>query len=106
MELGLACTVCGQLNLIRAQTCSRCGNTLAPAPINLPSPAPSTSSAPPSPLTAPPAGLPAVPRFAAATGQALQHETAKAAPKTMFFGALQKEDITPRLVVIKGEGGD
>ncbi|WP_086001044.1 FHA domain-containing protein [Plesiocystis pacifica] len=30
----------------------------------------------------------------------------KPAAKTMFFGALQQEAVTPRLVVIKGEGGD
>jgi len=47
------------------------------------------------------------PRFNAATGlpegPAL---AAKPAAKTMFFGALQQQAVVPRLVVIKGEGGD
>lgn len=30
----------------------------------------------------------------------------KGAAKTMFFGALQQQPVVPRLVVIKGEGGD
>ena len=32
--------------------------------------------------------------------------TGKPAAKTMFFGALQQQAVVPRLVVIKGEGGD
>ncbi|MCA9662323.1 MAG: FHA domain-containing protein [Myxococcales bacterium] len=63
---------------------------------------------PPSRPQAPAA--PAAPRFDAATGQpvaaanpALQ---SKPAARTMFFGALQQQAVVPRLVVIKGEGGD
>ncbi len=44
-------------------------------------------------------------RFDPNTGQPL-HEDNKPAVKTMFFGALQQQAVTPRLVVIKGEGGD
>jgi pSer/pThr/pTyr-binding forkhead associated (FHA) protein len=59
----------------------------------------------------PPPGPPAAPapaaplRFDPNTGRPLQEEN-KAAPKTMFFGALQQQTVAPRLVVIKGEGGD
>src|SRR5690606_22613578 len=31
---------------------------------------------------------------------------AEPAGKTLFFGALQQQPVVPRLVVIKGEGGD
>lgn len=49
----------------------------------------------------------AQPRFDPNTGQPLQQQDPnKPAAKTMFFGALQQEAVTPRLVVIKGEGGD
>jgi pSer/pThr/pTyr-binding forkhead associated (FHA) protein len=49
----------------------------------------------------------AQPRFDPNSGQALQQQDPnKPAAKTMFFGALQQEAVTPRLVVIKGEGGD
>ncbi len=120
MEIGLACTVCGQLNLIRAQTCSRCGNVLAPAPVNVPSAAPPVSLAPSSPAAVTNAGPQTskrppplanaspdpAPRFDPSTGQPLVRADTKPAAKTMFFGALQQETVTPRLVVIKGEGGD
>lgn len=70
----------------------------------------SASDVPPSsPLESPPPPPPsgAAPlRFDPNTGQPLQPEEAKAAPKTMFFGALQQQTVAPRLVVIKGEGGD
>ncbi len=45
-------------------------------------------------------------RFNAATGQPEGAIGAKPAAKTMFFGALQQQAVIPRLVVIKGEGGD
>lgn len=49
----------------------------------------------------------AQPRFNAATGAPLDSPLqAKPAAKTMFFGALQQQHVVPRLVVIKGEGGD
>lgn len=112
MELGLACPVCGQLNMIRSLSCSRCGTVLAPAveaqvqvhasPIqNQPPPMASPQHAPP------PAGPPAGQlRFDPRTGQPLASEDNKPAAKTMFFGALQQQAVAPRLVVIKGEGGD
>lgn len=138
MELGLACPVCGQLNMIRSTGCSRCGTVLAPiAEMSAPAPsAPAAPQAPPmQPQTAapppgpagfgggrtvvasasdypmqPPAGPPggggAPLRFDPNTGQPLQAEDNKPAAKTMFFGALQQQTVAPRLVVIKGEGGD
>jgi len=45
-------------------------------------------------------------RFDPATGQPLQAPQGAAPAKTMFFGALQQQPVVPRLVVIKGEGGD
>lgn len=47
-------------------------------------------------------------RFDPATGQPLAGSADQPAPaaKTMFFGALQQQPVVPRLVVIKGEGGD
>jgi pSer/pThr/pTyr-binding forkhead associated (FHA) protein len=121
MELGLACPVCGQLNMIRSTSCSRCGTVLAPAaevqaPAAGPPPAsplqnqpPPMSAAPPSsappPAGPPPAAAPPQPRFDPNTGQPLGADN-KPAAKTMFFGALQQQAVAPRLVVIKGEGGD
>ena len=49
------------------------------------------------------------PRFDPATGQPLappSQEEAGGGGRTMFFGALQQTAATPRLVMIKGEGGD
>jgi len=47
------------------------------------------------------------PRFNAITGLPEGPVGAgKPAAKTMFFGALQQQAVVPRLVVIKGEGGD
>ncbi len=47
------------------------------------------------------------PRFNALTGLPEGPMGAgKPAAKTMFFGALQQQAVVPRLVVIKGEGGD
>jgi pSer/pThr/pTyr-binding forkhead associated (FHA) protein len=46
-------------------------------------------------------------RFDPATGQPLAEAPAgEPAAKTLFFGALQQQPVVPRLVVIKGEGGD
>jgi pSer/pThr/pTyr-binding forkhead associated (FHA) protein len=210
MLLGLACHVCGQLNALSAQACTRCGTVLAPAPVAgppvayspaaaaprpaAPAPRPAASSPsamghPPAPspggyapagatgayvpskptasgyvpgspstavvaATAPTAGgyvpapattaargypsgpggpslvrpVPGAPpgggtppagledletlpqqRFDPATGQPLTGAADQPPPpaaKTMFFGALQQQPVVPRLVVIKGEGGD
>lgn len=195
MQLGLACHVCGQLNALSAQACTRCGTVLAPASGGEPAAAghpppgaqeaagayarmpgaggyPPTTSAPhaysapttggympPAPAVAyetpsaggfvhapattaargvdspvPPPGGPriqAVPgappgggtppagledletlpqqRFDPATGQPIPgtaDQQPAGAAKTMFFGALQQQPVVPRLVVIKGEGGD
>lgn len=156
MQLGLACHVCGQLNALSAQACTRCGTVVAPAPVTglaasgYPSaglaarggypptgattPAPGGRSAPaaraPARATAPPDGPPRVraatpesppggpedletmpqQRFDPATGKPLSgaadQQPATGAAKTMFFGALQQQPVVPRLVVIKGEGGD
>ncbi len=72
---------------------------------------PATVVAQQSPLTAPPIASqpasPLAPRFNAATGLPEGPAgQAKPAAKTMFFGALQQQAVVPRLVVIKGEGGD
>jgi len=47
-------------------------------------------------------------RFDPATGQPLAGagEDQPAPARTLFFGALQQQPVVPRLVVIKGEGGD
>lgn len=45
-------------------------------------------------------------RFNASTGLPEGNPGAKPPAKTMFFGALQQQAVIPRLVVIKGEGGD
>jgi pSer/pThr/pTyr-binding forkhead associated (FHA) protein len=114
MELGLACPVCGQLNMIRSTSCSRCGTVLAPLTQAHAAPGPGLSPA--SPLQHQPAPMPAqapLPppppspalRFDPNTGQPIGDDN-KQAPKTMFFGALQQQAVAPRLVVIKGEGGD
>lgn len=104
MDLGLACPVCGQLNVIRAVRCSRCGNALAPAPAAVQS---SSAVAP----VAAPGGLgmamSASPSSGGGPARPPAAGTGSPAPaKTMFFGALQQQDVTPRLVVIKGEGAD
>lgn len=122
MELGLACPVCGQLNTIRSTSCSRCGTVLAPAaqapgtvagPVPRPpmqnqpppmQPAPPTMAPPSMASPPPPPPSPAL-RFDPNTGQPLD-DNRGVAPKTMFFGALQQQAVAPRLVVIKGEGGD
>lgn len=130
MELGLACPVCGQLNMLRATSCSRCGTVLAPAaeiqapraPMGAPPPPPpppayAQPAAPPPPMPQPgfapsrtmvasesPLPPPPPPRFDPNTGAPVGEQ--KAVPKTMFFGALQQQTVAPRLVVIKGEGGD
>lgn len=45
-------------------------------------------------------------RFDPATGRPLAVQDEPSAPRTLFFGALQQQPVVPRLVVIKGEGGD
>lgn len=46
-------------------------------------------------------------RFDPATGQPIAGAGEDPAPaRTLFFGALQQQPVVPRLVVIKGEGGD
>jgi pSer/pThr/pTyr-binding forkhead associated (FHA) protein len=71
-----------------------------------PSPARTAANLGAQPLQAQPAGG-AQPRFNAVTGlpEGPVGGT-KPAAKTMFFGALQQQAVVPRLVVIKGEGGD
>ncbi|MEX1365116.1 MAG: FHA domain-containing protein [Nannocystaceae bacterium] len=128
MQLGLACHVCGQLNAMTVQACSRCGTVLAPASQSTPSggyppvqPQAQHPAAAPAPLPGAPPGGGSPPegvedletrpqhRFDPATGQPLPgsaDQPGQAAAKTMFFGALQQQPVVPRLVVIKGEGGD
>lgn len=203
MDLGLACHVCGTLNQLSAQTCSRCGTVLVSSAANAVAPQgqPETSSGaepppsgvdrtvfapsadrPPSGVErtvfapssdGPPSGVertvfapssstarpqsgvertvfapssdapprsgvertvfapqgatgPGAPpvepgqasfesmqtnpqrRFDPATGKPLDgvQPHAEGGGKTLFFGALQQQPVVPRLVVIKGEGGD
>ncbi|MEZ4429726.1 MAG: FHA domain-containing protein [Nannocystaceae bacterium] len=108
MELGLACSACGQLNPLRATGCQRCNASLIPrrapgvsnaAPLQPPSVAPVI----PSP---PRVAAPLLPPPPAAAPRPANSGKGGGAAKTMFFGALQQEAVVPRLVVIKGEGGD
>lgn len=59
----------------------------------------------PSSHTAPATGNHPLLRFDPATGESFLPDQLPSA-KTMYFGALQQQPIIPRLVVIKGEGGD
>ncbi|MBK8237868.1 MAG: FHA domain-containing protein [Deltaproteobacteria bacterium] len=113
MDLGLQCHVCGQLNSMSAPSCSRCGTVLqplaAPQPAVTPTGASQTvmASSSPSVNTAVRDAPGVQPRFDPATGQPLAGpEHGEPQAKTMFFGALQQQAVIPRLVVIKGEGGD
>lgn len=134
MELGLACSVCSSLNPLRAATCDRCHAPLAPRTVGgpaalatggkgpmgtmqLPTVSPASAASTPLPKTGPHVTAPvsaaaqviaqaqASQRFNATTGQP-EGGGSKAPAKTMFFGALQQQAVIPRLVVIKGEGGD
>src|SRR5690606_29719557 len=81
----------------------------APGPVG-----PRGAPGPPPGGGVPPAGLEDLEtmpqqRFDPATGQPLSgsaDQPAAGAAKTLFFGALQQQPVVPRLVVIKGEGGD
>lgn len=113
MDLGLQCHVCGQLNSMSAQACARCGAGLQPMPAAPPThggPGASSGAA----MTSSPSvhtavrdvGTPVQPRFDPATGRPLAGGEPEPQARTMFFGALQQQPVVPRLVVIKGEGGD
>jgi pSer/pThr/pTyr-binding forkhead associated (FHA) protein len=127
MQVGIACHVCGQLNPLVAQACGRCGTVLAPtgmAGLGAPPPPPPGSAGAGSPpglgssstVMAPQgaaeellAGVAPQHRFDPATGRPLVDAPPipeAAGGKTLFFGALQQQPVVPRLVVIKGEGGD
>ena len=83
------------------------GTTTAPSPARSVD-APGSSAQPAQPVQpVQPVHAQAQPRFNATTG--LPEGPiggTKPAAKTMFFGALQQQAVVPRLVVIKGEGGD
>jgi pSer/pThr/pTyr-binding forkhead associated (FHA) protein len=130
MDLGPACHVCGASNSVSAQSCSRCGTLLTPAAAaagdgtgggyppppgqTMPGGAPSGGTHPGTrtPSAPAPAGgadrtMMAPPRYDAASGLPLEGApVGEPAGKTLFFGALQQQPVVPRLVVIKGEGGD
>src|SRR5687767_7871231 len=111
MDLGLQCHVCGQLNLMSAQACGRCGTVLhpgvGPEPVGAASRTVFAPSAPNSPNTAvrDPTADPLPRRFDPATGQPIAPAGSdpmdQPQAKTMFFGALQQQPVIPRLVVIK-----
>ncbi len=116
MDLGLQCHVCGQLNAMSAQACGRCGTVLHPGVV------PQAVGAPPMPGSSHTVAASSTPsvhtavrdptvepvrRFDPATGQPLGPDAPdQPQARTMFFGALQQQPVVPRLVVIKGEGGD
>lgn len=133
MKIGLACSVCGRLNLLRAAKCDLCAETFIPSfsqnesfsqaqtlPTSSPTYHPTTPPASLSKSVAtlyPPVSSSATVvasahevRFDPATGQPLAPAPAplasRRAAKTMLFGALQQQAVVPRLVVIKGEGSD
>lgn len=128
MDPGLVCHVCGAQNALSAAACNHCGAALSqpgPAPGLAPHSAPHSASptaagAPGSAPSSVPTGRdvdaammapdgPAPLRFDPATGQPIgAPEGGGDAPpaRTLFFGALQQQPVVPRLVVIKGEGGD
>ncbi len=111
MDLGLQCHVCGQLNVVSAQACTRCGTVLQPAasPDAFGGGGSQTVFAPVGDTAVRDRpGAPAQPRFDPATGQRIDPTASEEQPqaRTMFFGALQQQPVVPRLVVIKGEGGD
>lgn len=109
MDLGLQCHVCGQLNLMSAQACGRCGTVLHPGVVPQAVSAPMHDAPMPGGNTAvrDPTAEPAMRRFDPATGQPLGPDPMEQPQaRTMFFGALQQQPVVPRLVVIKGEGGD
>lgn len=135
MELGLACSVCSFLSPLRAVSCDRCHAPLAPRPVGAPAmlaggkgPMGTMQLPTVSPVVQQQQNTPAAPagtapttgphvsaqaahvvaqaqKFNALTGQP-EGGNVKPAAKTMFFGALQQQAVIPRLVVIKGEGGD
>lgn len=88
------------------------------APVQQGAPAATSSSATTGPHSSPPSTAAAQviaqaqaqqqqqQRFNATTGLPEAGMGSKPAAKTMFFGALQQQAVIPRLVVIKGEGGD
>jgi pSer/pThr/pTyr-binding forkhead associated (FHA) protein len=129
MDLGPACHVCGASNSVSAQSCSRCGTLLTA--VSAAAGDGSGGSAPPPPGQTMPGEAPqggtqpgngsvsrasggadrtmmAPPRFDPASGVPIEGAGPPAEPagKTLFFGALQQQPVVPRLVVIKGEGGD
>ena len=114
MDPGLVCHVCGTQNALTATACSHCGAALShPGPPAGPPPAsPTTPGGAPQSVDATMiAGDQGAPlRFDPATGQPLQAPgpggEQPAPARTLFFGALQQQPVVPRLVVIKGEGGD
>ena len=93
MDLGLQCHVCGQLNLVSAQACTRCGTILQPAAAAAPPyPASSQTMAVPAGNTAvrDMPSAPPVARFDPATGQRIDASAPEEQPqaRTMFFGAV------------------
>lgn len=113
MDPGLVCHVCGAQNALSAAACNHCGAALAQHPEGAPASAPSsvpTGREVDATMMAPDGAAPL--RFDPATGQPLAPPGAgpggEDAPpaRTLFFGALQQQPVVPRLVVIKGEGGD
>jgi pSer/pThr/pTyr-binding forkhead associated (FHA) protein len=128
MDPGLACHACGTMTPLSAHACSRCGSVIARGGMGSEPPvghamavggahggggAPHGRTQPGSmgqPGTSDAGTLDTMPqeRFDPATGKPLPGIAPAEPPagRTLFFGALQQQPVVPRLVVIKGEGGD
>ncbi|MBL9099969.1 MAG: FHA domain-containing protein [Myxococcales bacterium] len=105
----------GPMGTMQLPTVSPVVQAGAPAPAAAAGPQPTTGPHLSAPMTARPdvaaqvvaQAAQAQQRFNAATGLPEGPTgNVKPAAKTMFFGALQQQAVIPRLVVIKGEGGD
>jgi pSer/pThr/pTyr-binding forkhead associated (FHA) protein len=120
MTLGLVCDSCDALNALNAQACQSCGTSLGIIPSKRSSQPiyvqPSGNAAPAGSRPCTGCGADVAPnfRFCPSCGKAMPADAStaepaaasgrKAAPKTMFFSAMQAP--RPKLIVIKGEGMD
>jgi pSer/pThr/pTyr-binding forkhead associated (FHA) protein len=110
MTLGLVCDSCDALNALNAQACVSCGASLGIVPAKKPAASQPIAAARKCPHCA--TDVAASFRFCPSCGQPMGDAAApapeppprKAAPKTMFFSAMQAP--RPKLILIKGDGMD